>query len=216
VLLREENGGWSSRHDEGRALRTLFGLLLHEQIFDSSVPDVFFAPLQGEPLDLHSPLFYAARKQPIDARLADVAAAPPSRLAELVRRAHATHHGKATTLVHWDEQERDAELLYLQQVAVCFGGRGLAGILLHLAATGTFSGMPDITMIKAARPDAVGDGMEPVPVDAWPLREVPQRPARVPLSQMERLGAADAVALCNEASYDDSAYKQINSHNNRQ
>ena len=38
------------------------------------------------------------------------------------------------------------------QVAVCFGGRTLAGILLHLAATGTFSGMPDNTIIRLQPP----------------------------------------------------------------
>ena len=37
------------------------------------------------PLDLHSPHFYRARQPAIDARLASVAAAPPTRLAEMVR-----------------------------------------------------------------------------------------------------------------------------------
>ena len=39
--------------------------------------------------------------------------------------------------------------MHLQKVAVCFGGRALAGTLLHLAATGTFSGMPDNTIIRS-------------------------------------------------------------------
>ena len=60
-------------------------LLLHEQIFDATVRDVFFAPLHSAPLDLLSPHFYRARQPAIDARLASVAAAPPTRLAEMVR-----------------------------------------------------------------------------------------------------------------------------------
>ena len=76
----EEQGGWTYKHDEGSDLRQLFGLLLHEQIFDEAVPDAFFAPSQGAPLDLHAPDFYARRKEGIDARLESRRESP--RLAE--------------------------------------------------------------------------------------------------------------------------------------
>ena len=69
--------------------------------------------------------------------------------------------------------------MHLQKVAVCFGGRPLAGILLHLAATGTFSGMPDNTIIRAAIPSAAGGAPEPIDVEAWPLREVTPPPVQV-------------------------------------
>lgn len=80
-LVREHvalgsHGGWDSAHDEGRALRRLFGLLMHEQIF-AAVPDAFFTPAQTAPLDLLDPSFYEARQEAIDARLAEVAAPTP-------------------------------------------------------------------------------------------------------------------------------------------
>ena len=49
LLFREEHGRWTYYHDEGRAMHELFMLLLHEQIFDGSIPDVFFAPLHANP-----------------------------------------------------------------------------------------------------------------------------------------------------------------------
>ena len=84
-------------------MRSLFGLLLHEQIFDRRVPDAFFCRFQGAPLDLHTPHFYAARKRSLDARLAALAAAPPSRLAEMVREAHEAYYGQASAFVRWAE-----------------------------------------------------------------------------------------------------------------
>ena len=44
----------------------------------------------------------------------------------------------------------------LQKVAVCFGGRALAGIFLHMCRTGVFAGMPDLTLIRALKPDGKG------------------------------------------------------------
>ena len=56
VLREEANGGWSYAHDEGGALRNLFGLLLHEQIFDETVTDAFFARCMGTVrMDLGTP-----------------------------------------------------------------------------------------------------------------------------------------------------------------
>ena len=57
----------------------------NEQIFDATVPEIFFAPLHSAPLDLLSPCFYRTRQPAIDKRLASVAAAPPTHLAEMAR-----------------------------------------------------------------------------------------------------------------------------------
>ena len=62
-----------------------------------------FCRFQGAPLDLHTPHFYAARKRSLDARLAALAAAPPSRLAEMVREAHEAYYGQASAFVRWAE-----------------------------------------------------------------------------------------------------------------
>jgi hypothetical protein len=68
----------------------------------------------------------------IDARLAAVAAAPPTRLAEIVRESHREHYGKASSFVRWDPTGGYEHLVHLQQVAVCFGGKQLAGTLPRL------------------------------------------------------------------------------------
>lgn len=49
--------GW---HCEGSVLRSLFGLLLWEEIF-SDQPDVFLTPYQDAPLDLCFPSFFRSR-----------------------------------------------------------------------------------------------------------------------------------------------------------
>lgn len=73
----------------------------------------------------------------------------------MVRRASAACHGKASCFLSIEsshpsrrpeakelERKADSQLCWLQQVAVCFGGRGLAGLFLHMARTGVYAGMP--------------------------------------------------------------------------
>jgi hypothetical protein len=59
-------GNWIGWHCEGSILRSLFPLLLWEEIFDISVPDVFQTKYQEAPLDLHADhgLFYLNRSLP--------------------------------------------------------------------------------------------------------------------------------------------------------
>jgi Fanconi-associated nuclease 1 len=56
-------------HDEGSAIRSLFGLLFWDVIYEHPVPDVFRSSYQQEPLDLRSGEFYRNRKEGIDKRL---------------------------------------------------------------------------------------------------------------------------------------------------
>ena len=49
ISPKQDYGRWTYYHDEGRAMHELFMLLLHEQIFDGSIPDVIFAPLHANP-----------------------------------------------------------------------------------------------------------------------------------------------------------------------
>jgi hypothetical protein len=156
VKATDAKGGWNSYHDEGSYLRALFGLLLHEQIFADDVPDVFFAPYQNAPLDLRSPQFYKNRKGGIDRRLAQLAGSSATVLAELVRASYEKHYAKCSRFIQWCEGDvaRRGQLFHLQKIAVCFKGRALAGILLHMACTGMFAGMPDLTSIRAVKPDA--------------------------------------------------------------
>ena len=78
-------------------------------------------------------------------------------MAELVCAAFDTHYGKCSAFVRWGE-DRWAHLVTLQKVAVCVGGKGLAGILLHMCCTGIFAGMPDLTLIRALKPVAASSG----------------------------------------------------------
>ena len=81
----------------------------------------------------------------------------------------------------------------------------MAGILMHMAKTGMFSGMPDLTIIRAGRPSSVPDvdvhtqtwsaKTEPIPIDEWLLRKVGgATTVRVPLNatdkDMTKMGAA--------------------------
>lgn len=62
----------SSRfHCEGRALRTIFGLLFWDIIF-ASVPGAFETPFQTAPLDISHETFYTSRLDLIERRLQDI------------------------------------------------------------------------------------------------------------------------------------------------
>ena len=84
-------------------LGSLFALLLHDCIL-SAVPDAFFSPAQSAPLDLCHPNFYDARKVAIDARLDELAAATPTRLAEMVRRGASATYKKAICFLPFNRQ----------------------------------------------------------------------------------------------------------------
>ena len=210
-----------------------------------------------------------ARRAPIDARLAEIAVASPTEIAEIVRRAWEACLDVASCFLPCNRRRagepspsaaqleaRDAErLLWLQQVviclvvrtnaprplpdpstpctrppvdrydtgrptslldrflgcystvtrrfrhqvAVCFGGRGLAGLMLHMARTGVFAGMPDLTMLRARRP-LEGGGKEAVRANEWPTKEVAPQQATVTLALVQSalahcaVGAAALVA----------------------
>lgn len=56
-------GDWIGWHCEGSILRSLFPLLMWEEIYETMVPDVFQTKYQEAPLDLYSDhgLFYQNR-----------------------------------------------------------------------------------------------------------------------------------------------------------
>jgi len=59
----------SGVHDEGSTVKSLFGLIFWDIIYEHPVPDVFRSPYQRVPLDLWSGEFYRNRKERIDKRL---------------------------------------------------------------------------------------------------------------------------------------------------
>lgn len=64
--------GWTGRHDEGGAVRFLFGLLMWESVLFADVDDVFQTPYQDRPLDLTTEAFYASREKSILERTQEI------------------------------------------------------------------------------------------------------------------------------------------------
>ena len=136
-----ENGGWRGCHDEGGTLRTLFGLLLWDALFDTSIPHAFSTRFQLAPLDLMAESFAPAREERIASVLEMVRAGGAP---EAVRAAWDAHEGAMCTGVSWERHERDD----LVQIAECIGGEALAGVLQLLADdySAWSSGMPDLLL----------------------------------------------------------------------
>lgn len=144
VLEHYEADGWRGVHDEGSTLRTLFGLLLWDALFDTSVRYAFASRFQAAPLDLAAESFAPARKERIDAVLREVRR---GRAPELVRGAFSAHREKLCVGVRWELWGVDE----LAEIAACLGGDALADLLQLLADDyGAWSaGLPDLLLWRA-------------------------------------------------------------------
>lgn len=111
-------------YSENVICRALFGLLFWDVIF-APVPGVFQHQFHDAPLDAGSEQFYVARRDLIEARLAQLARVD---LGAEVCRAWDAHRGERCAFVYWEGCERDV----LARCARLMGGR-LAGVLDHLA-----------------------------------------------------------------------------------
>mmetsp|Transcript_51135 Transcript_51135/g.119812 ORF Transcript_51135/g.119812 Transcript_51135/m.119812 type:complete len:1063 (+) Transcript_51135:86-3274(+) len=89
-------------HCEGALLRDLFGILLFEELFDTSIDGAFVSEYQDAPLDLGSECFYERRRDKIEARLCRLAEQTPNELANEVKRMFADLHGTLIRGVSWD------------------------------------------------------------------------------------------------------------------
>eukprot|EP00927_Polykrikos_kofoidii_P038663 TRINITY_DN33078_c0_g1_i1.p1 TRINITY_DN33078_c0_g1~~TRINITY_DN33078_c0_g1_i1.p1 ORF type:complete len:1107 (+),score=185.49 TRINITY_DN33078_c0_g1_i1:54-3323(+) len=92
-------------HCEGALLRDLFGIVLFQELFDTSVEGVFLSNFQDAPLDLGTDAFYPSRSKALDERLAMLADFRPEELAEDVRACFSLHYGKRIRGVRWDRYE---------------------------------------------------------------------------------------------------------------
>eukprot|EP00928_Gymnodinium_smaydae_P001520 TRINITY_DN10550_c1_g2_i1.p1 TRINITY_DN10550_c1_g2~~TRINITY_DN10550_c1_g2_i1.p1 ORF type:complete len:994 (-),score=152.67 TRINITY_DN10550_c1_g2_i1:15-2996(-) len=92
-------------HCEGALLRDLFGLLMYDQLFDTSVKGVFMSLYQDAPLDLGSEAFYVARAKSIETRLDTLARLPSTCLAAEVRNLFTALYGTRIRGVRWDRYE---------------------------------------------------------------------------------------------------------------
>lgn len=82
--IQKTNWYTHGKHAETATLRTLFGLVFWDIIFDSSVPNVFVDRFQTAPLDLQTDFFYQSRKEIIDAKLDLLQNAPIDFICELI------------------------------------------------------------------------------------------------------------------------------------
>jgi hypothetical protein len=145
-----EHGAWYGLHCEGACFRTLFGILFWDIIFCSQVPDVFLTPFQDAPLDLNTfPDFFVNRKNAILDKLEQLKVSSPQELLTAVALGWKKHYGTLCRGVNWTGWS----LKFLQLVALCVGGEGLAGIGRTLCVNYRhFSGgLPDLVLLKASR-----------------------------------------------------------------
>ena len=118
----EGEGSWWGLHCEGSVIRTLFGLLLWDDVIFLPVRGVFPSPFQDCPLDLdHPPLFYYNRKGAIETKLAEISGWTSQQVAEEVVHQWRSHYGTCCRGVNWNSRVE-----VLQGAAIAMGGHGLA------------------------------------------------------------------------------------------
>jgi hypothetical protein len=150
---RPEFGGWyelgarCKSWDEGSQLRMLCVLLLWEQIRAPGVGAVWAHTSQRLPLDFGTPHLYTAREDILNDRLEQLGAATASELVQIVCTAYAEHHGKMCELMDWSASRPRI----LQALAVCLGGKGVVALLGWFVRVGSFSDLPDLTLVRAFR-----------------------------------------------------------------
>jgi Fanconi-associated nuclease 1 len=137
--------GWKGYHSEGGILRTLFGLLFADIMFEVYVPNVFQTAYQTCPLDLHTDAFYSARITEINARCNELEAG----LAEgILTKTWEAHVERQTCIVgvRWDEYELDD----LKEIARYFAPQGLATVMRVMAQeyASRGGGVPDLFLWK--------------------------------------------------------------------
>jgi len=89
-------------HCEGAILRDLFGVLLFDELFDTSIEGAFVSEFQDGPLDLDSPSFYQRRRDKLESRFKSLAVLTTEEVASQVRHRFALLHGTLIRGVAWD------------------------------------------------------------------------------------------------------------------
>ena len=101
----------SGVHDEGSTVKSLFGLIFWDIIYEHPVPDVFRSSYQQVPLDLRSGEFYRNRKLRIDKRLETLCKWDMKYVQNYVEKIFKENEGKES-LVNWQRFRN------LQQIVV--------------------------------------------------------------------------------------------------
>lgn len=101
----------SGVHDEGGTIKSLFGLIFWDIIYEHPVPDVFRSSYQHVPLDLRSGEFYKNRKERIDKRLETLRGWDMKYVQDYVEKIFNENEGKES-IVNWQRFRN------LQQIVV--------------------------------------------------------------------------------------------------
>lgn len=107
----EHEGFECGVHSEGALLRDLFGILLFDELFDTSVDGVFVSEFQDAPLDLGTEVFYTSRQKRLEERLRWLELLPPHKLAAEVNRRFAAVYGTCVRGVNWRRYEGECATL---------------------------------------------------------------------------------------------------------
>ena len=142
--------GWKGYHSEGGILRTLFGLLFADIMFEVYVPNVFQTAYQTCPLDLHTDAFYSARITEINTRCNELEAGEAEAILMKTWRAHVDRK-TCIVGVRWDEYELDD----LREICRCFLPQGLATVMRVMAQeyASRGGGVPDLFLWKVNEHD---------------------------------------------------------------
>jgi fanconi-associated nuclease 1 len=148
--------GWKGYHSEGGILRTLFGLLFADIIFEVYVPNVFQTAYQTCPLDLHTDAFYSARITEINARCNELEAGNAEAILTTTWEAN-IERKTCIVGVRWDEYALDD----LQEICRCFVPQGLATVMRVMAQeyANRGGGVPDLFLWKVGEDGTSGEVM---------------------------------------------------------
>jgi hypothetical protein len=142
-------GGWYGSHCEGSVLRTLFGLLMWDDVLFKSIPDVFQTPFQDGPLDFGLvPHFYTVRQVEIETRLETISAMNKKTLIETIGLTWRQQYGRKCRFVDW----QSFPLKYLQLVAIAMTPQKMALFCRHVITSshryGISGGLPDLLLVR--------------------------------------------------------------------
>ena len=139
-------GYTNSKHGETATLRTIFGLLFWDIIFeDKQVENVFVDRFQSAPLDLQTDFFYLNRKDLIENRLQLILNSPSEIICDLISEIWTKFKNVECQLVNWSLFEELDEFLGLLR---CFSPAQLSCLCRYMAENLRYcrSGGPDLVV----------------------------------------------------------------------
>ena len=141
----KNQGYTNTKHAETITLRTIFGLLFWDIIFDKNIDNVFVDRFQSIPLDFQSDLFYTNRKELIDNRVELIRSSPSDIICELVGQIWAEYRNVECALVSWSLFDELEDFLGLLK---CFNGEQLGNLCDYMAKNLRYcrSGGPDLVV----------------------------------------------------------------------